>query len=177
MVSSTSTVRGHSVRLAQLADGSIRIAALTALSFCLCSMAQAADRPVRRVVSMDYPRLALLARVQGVVSVECVIDQGGRVTSAKAVSGNALLAKAALENIREWAFQEGTQGISAEATQTVVYRFVLEGEVPKNNIPTTKFVFEVPNKASVISQEVHVMIGAIARRSTEPAPAPRRERR
>lgn len=52
-----------------------------------------------------YPRLALLARIQGVVKIKVTTD-GKRVLSFNSESGPAMLVKAAKENIQTWEFDE-----------------------------------------------------------------------
>jgi TonB family protein len=51
-----------------------------------------------------YPPSALLARIAGTVLVEVAIDEGGYVTSARALSGHPLLKDAAMSAARAWTF-------------------------------------------------------------------------
>jgi TonB family protein len=44
-----------------------------------------------------YPQMALISHVSGQVSVQVLIDESGKVVSAKAVSGNPLLQRAAVQ--------------------------------------------------------------------------------
>ena len=103
----------------------------------------------QRVVSLEYPRLAALGRIQGVVEVECLLDEDGSVRSARVIRGHDLLAKAARENVMKWRFQRTSHNGtgSVPSSVTVEYTFRLPGacEPP---CPTT-FVFEFPNKALV----------------------------
>jgi len=64
----------------------------------------AAPKLVRKVAP-SYPELALRARVSGVVVVEAEVDAAGSVTTARVVSGHALLDSAALEAVRQWRYQ------------------------------------------------------------------------
>jgi protein TonB len=71
-----------------------------------------------------YPDLARRARVQGKVVLECVIDTDGRVTDLHVVSGNPLLAEAATEAVRRWAYSPTTlngQPIRVILTVTVTF--------------------------------------------------------
>jgi TonB family protein len=52
-----------------------------------------------------YPPLALTARVSGSVFVEVTIDEGGLVTSARALAGHPLLKDAAVDAARGWTFK------------------------------------------------------------------------
>ncbi|HEX5734161.1 MAG TPA: TonB family protein [Blastocatellia bacterium] len=52
-----------------------------------------------------YPRMAVIGRIEGSVTVEVVISPEGRVEAARAVSGHPLLKPAAAEAARLWRFQ------------------------------------------------------------------------
>lgn len=89
----------------------------TALSFSMSwSMFAADDVPLVRMPSMPdskivtkvhpvYPLDAADLRIQGVVKMTVNIDQNGKVTGARLVSGHPLLAPAALQAVRKWVFQ------------------------------------------------------------------------
>ena len=51
-----------------------------------------------------YPELARVARVQGVVVVECLISPQGKVTGVKVLSSIPLLDQAAVDAVRQWAY-------------------------------------------------------------------------
>ncbi len=51
-----------------------------------------------------YPALALAARVEGRVLVECVIGTDGRVTDVRVVQGHPLLGEAAAGAVRQWRY-------------------------------------------------------------------------
>jgi len=53
----------------------------------------------------DYPPLAKMARVQGAVKLEAVIGRDGKVENLRALSGPALLIKAALDAVARWRYQ------------------------------------------------------------------------
>ena len=58
-------------------------------------------------VTPVYPPAARVAQVEGVVVINAVIDEGGRVTNAKAVSGPSVLRGAAVEAVSKWRYQPG----------------------------------------------------------------------
>ena len=63
------------------------------------------DAPARiHFVKPAYPRVAILAGVQGDVVVDCVIGPDGKVYEAKIISGNPLLQQAALDAVRQWRY-------------------------------------------------------------------------
>ncbi|HVF41632.1 MAG TPA: energy transducer TonB [Pyrinomonadaceae bacterium] len=51
-----------------------------------------------------YPTLAKAAGVQGLVSVQVLIDEQGRVVSAKVTNGHPLLQQAAVQAVYKWKF-------------------------------------------------------------------------
>ena len=88
----------------------------TALVSLLSLSLFAADMPMVRMRSMPeskivtkvrpaYPPDAADLRIHGVVKMTVNIDQNGKVTSARLLSGHPLLAPAALQAVRKWVFQ------------------------------------------------------------------------
>lgn len=51
-----------------------------------------------------YPPAALAARISGVVIIEALVDEAGRVTSAKALRSHPLLERAAIEAVQQWRY-------------------------------------------------------------------------
>jgi protein TonB len=58
-----------------------------------------------RQVQPIYPPLAKQARIQGDVVIESVIDQQGKVTQMKVVSGSPLLVQSAIQALEQWRYQ------------------------------------------------------------------------
>jgi protein TonB len=52
-----------------------------------------------------YPALAKQVRVQGDVVIDSVIDQQGKVTQMRVVSGNPLLVQSAVQALEQWRYQ------------------------------------------------------------------------
>ena len=74
-----------------------------------------------------YPRMAILGRIEGSVSVEVVISPDGRVEVARAVSGHPLLKPAAAEAARSWRFQPTLlNGMPVRATGIITFVFKLD---------------------------------------------------
>jgi TonB family protein len=90
-------------------------AALLAFSVIACAALplSAAERKVERRVSPIYPELARRMHIGGTVLVEATIAPDGKVTEARAVSGNKMLAPAAEDAIRKWKFAPGA-GLTVE---------------------------------------------------------------
>jgi len=89
-------------------------AAALALLLAMAIPARAADeRGVKSRVAPVYPEIARRMRISGVVTVQATVDPDGKVTDAKAVSGNRALSPAAEDAVRKWRF------VPADATSTV----------------------------------------------------------
>jgi protein TonB len=65
------------------------------------------DRPPRliRQTKPQYPHEAFVKKIEGVVVVEILIDANGRVARVRIVQSVPLLDAAALEAVRQWAFE------------------------------------------------------------------------
>lgn len=55
-------------------------------------------------VQPDYPALANSNRIEGDVQLQALIDQSGKVISAKVISGPVLLRNAAIDAVRQWRY-------------------------------------------------------------------------
>ncbi len=72
-----------------------------------------------------YPTIARQARIQGVVSIDAVIDPEGNVAEMRAVSGPPLLISAALEAVRQWKYEPtylNDQPIAVQLIVTVTFQ-------------------------------------------------------
>src|SRR5271166_3585543 len=56
-------------------------------------------------VQPRYPQAALAIHARGAVQIEATVNKEGHVTKPKVISGNPLLANAALEAVREWRYK------------------------------------------------------------------------
>jgi TonB family protein len=71
-----------------------------------------------------YPAAALAVNIEGKVDVQVLIDETGRVVSAKAVSGNALLKPAAEQAARNARFSPTMlSNVPVKVTGLIVYNF------------------------------------------------------
>jgi len=53
----------------------------------------------------EYPPLAKMARIQGVVRLDAIISKDGTIQDLKAISGHPLLLKSAMEAVQRWRYQ------------------------------------------------------------------------
>ena len=85
---------------------------------------------VSKAVSLPqplYPPIARQIRVQGAVSVQILVDEQGRVISAQAVSGNAMLLSAAKEAAMRARFTPTLlSGTPVKVQGAIIYNFVLQ---------------------------------------------------
>ncbi len=56
-------------------------------------------------VQPKYPPAALAAHAQGAVQIEATINKEGNVINLKVLSGDAVLARAALDAVRQWRYK------------------------------------------------------------------------
>lgn len=63
------------------------------------------DQGLVKRVRPVYPPLAKQAGVQGVVRCEVLVGRDGSVRSVKRISGHPMLAKSAMEAIRQWRYK------------------------------------------------------------------------
>ena len=75
----------------------------------------------------EYPRLALLGRVEGTVELSAVITKEGRVEKIEVVRGHPLLAAAAVDCVRRWRYKPGTLNETPiDVPTTIEVRFHLK---------------------------------------------------
>ena len=82
---------------------------------------KAIDKP-----APPYPQIAKVAGIQGPVAVQIVVDEQGRVVSAKATSGNPLLQPAAIQAAFRARFTPTIlNGQPVKVTGSITYNFVI----------------------------------------------------
>ena len=52
-----------------------------------------------------YPGIAQSAAIDGVVILDAIVDEHGRIQSLKVLRGHPLLAKAAIEAVQQWEYE------------------------------------------------------------------------
>ena len=53
----------------------------------------------------EYPQLAKMARIQGVVKLQALIGKDGTIRDLKVISGHPLLVKSAIDSVSRWRYQ------------------------------------------------------------------------
>jgi hypothetical protein len=104
------------------------------------------DKDINVVAFEDvqYPPLAHIAHVQGIVVVKVGLNDRGQVVNATVLSGNFILRAVSVENAKKWVF-----GPPAKKTAIIVYNYkIFEGRC---NHDSTLFVLQGNNIASVMT--------------------------
>jgi TonB family protein len=74
----------------------------------------------------EYPQMARASRTSGVVKVSVLVDEEGKVKSAKAVDGPVMLRQAAENAARQCRFKPATRnGVPTQSTQEITFVFQL----------------------------------------------------
>jgi len=76
-------------------------------------------RKLKSKVTPVYPDLARRMSISGTVKVQITVDRNGAVKTYKLVGGHPILAQAALDAVRKWRFETG----SDETTGVVEFHF------------------------------------------------------
>jgi protein TonB len=90
-----------------------------------------ADLPVAPRKTIDarpvYPEIARLARREGTVVMEAVLDPTGRVTQLRVIRSVPMLDQAAMDAVRQWRYTPSTYGGQAVSVlMTITIRFTLQ---------------------------------------------------
>lgn len=84
-------------------------------------------RPIK-VVQPEYPEMAKIRRIGGVVLLELEVDAGGNVQKVRTVSGNSLLSEAAKTAARQWQYTPSANDQSTPSVMQVRFNFSLNSE-------------------------------------------------
>ncbi len=79
---------------------------------------------IRRVEPV-YPKLALYRRMEGTVQLQAIIGRGGAVRELQVLSGDAILAFAAQEAVKQWRFRPtmlNGQPVEVDTFFTVIFK-------------------------------------------------------
>jgi protein TonB len=74
-----------------------------------------------------YPDIARLARVEGTVIMEAMLDPSGHVTQLRVIKSVPMLDQAALDAVRQWRYTPSLYyGRPVSVLMTVTVRFTLQ---------------------------------------------------
>ena len=125
---------------------SIAISALTAGFLAAGENATIFNEEIKPLsfATLDYPLVARLTRVQGVVVVRVTLGEDGRVLDSSAISGPEKLIADCVANSKKWRFQPNPGRVAV-----IVYQFKLEG-LCLSGCPS-RTTFWPPNLVTVIT--------------------------
>jgi len=106
---------------------------------------------VTRVVSMEYPMLARMAKLQGTVRLTAFVMPDGTVGSVTVLSGPEPLATPARDNILKWHL-DGCPAAGNGCAIEFTFSFVLSGICTDSPRCPTEFQVDLPNRVLVKSQ-------------------------
>jgi hypothetical protein len=104
---------------------------------------------VRDVVPPDYPRIGLVARVEGTVTVSLDVGSDGKVLAAHGAGAPPLLIKAAEQNVRNWTFGFAGRPRTFPYRWTVLYDYKLVDSDVQPACPT--IVMHLPDRVEITS--------------------------
>lgn len=95
-----------------------------------------AARLLIHIASPDYPAVAKINLIQGVVKLQIIVSREGKVTSAHVLDGQPMLAAAAIAGVREWLYRpyESPRGAEPFSTEVEV-KFQLNNHNLKDRPP------------------------------------------
>ncbi len=79
-----------------------------------------AEKRLTYSVAPKYPIEALSGKTEGTVVLKAVVDDSGKIDSVRLVEGNATLATAAIQAVKQWRYRPYLRDGKAQAFQTVV---------------------------------------------------------
>ena len=106
-----------------------------------------------RIVSVDYPLLALQSRTTGTVTIRCVVELDGLVSSCSLLSGNPVFSGSIFASVRGWKFSPRLPA-DPKSSSDVTLTFEFRIEEPPKARPQTTFVFLYPYNAEVVGHAV-----------------------
>jgi TonB family protein len=116
-----------------------------------------------RIVGIDYPTLAIQARIKGTVKVKCVLDADGKVLSTELleVVGSKgtrdLLGTAAQRNALQWTFSRSNSATQQSRVTVITYDFDFEVK-PNPDYLKSRFVFDFPQSVHVVAEVPTIQI-------------------
>jgi TonB family protein len=102
---------------------------------------------VQRVVSVSYPPLANLGRIEGAVELAVVVSHAGAVQGVRVISGQPLLVESARKALVGWRFRCPTSSQPCEAR--VSFRFELLDDVCDKSCCPSEVQIDLPNQVTV----------------------------
>jgi hypothetical protein len=126
--------------------GSTRILGFVILSL-MGPLTSPQEPQPKRIVGLEYPFLANLARVQGRVELIATVTESGNIKDVQVVSGHPLLRESAKSSFSQWVFSRCGE-TTGPCKARVAFQFVLEGQCESSRCPT-EFIVDLPDSVTV----------------------------
>ncbi len=110
--------------LASLVSGPARLPAAPVVSTLRISQGVSQGLLIKKVQPV-YPQNAKAMRLEGPVDMEAVIDKEGKITNLKVLKGQPILARAAVDAVRQWRYKPyylDGQPVEIQTQITVVFK-------------------------------------------------------
>jgi hypothetical protein len=112
-----------------------------------------------RIVGMNYPPLAVLARITGTLRIKCNVSPDGKVRSAEILDSSDkpisdLLSMPSQENALQWIFPSSLN--QSERSFVLKYSFDLTGKHDPSK--ASRFVFDSPGSVRVTAEFSDLLI-------------------
>jgi len=120
------------------------------LSFLWLGLIIYAETPLK-LISLEYPRLALFAKIEGKVTLLYKLSADGSPVVEKVAGGNELLRKAAQQNFANWRFPIETRFVKDGGFNTIEYKFEIIGDCKFSYCPS-EFQFTTPNNVLIVGK-------------------------
>lgn len=140
--------------------GAVALCAALSAGTAMCQVSrnsEPSELAPKRIVGLQYPRLANLAAVQGRVELEAVVSAEGTVSEARFVSGPGLLVDAAKASLRQWLFA-GCRRSNEACIARVSFVFVLEKELCDIDRCPNDFQVDLPGTVTVKSKQARAIV-------------------
>lgn len=120
------------------------------LSLSLIGLSINGEAPLK-LVSIEYPRLALFAKIEGTVQIAYKISDQGKPIIEQIAGKDVLLKKAAQDNFINWRFPIEETSFKHGDFKTMEYKFEIKGNCKFSFCPS-EFEFTAPNKVLIIGK-------------------------
>lgn len=108
----------------------VTVCLLTSLAMVLAAERVCASPPLlfpKHIEVPHYPVFAVQALIEGIVTVTCLLERGGKVASCKLIQGHPLLGKYSVDTSTKWTFFTDDSLAQDSLHVSLTYEYRLEG--------------------------------------------------
>lgn len=122
---------------------------------CLRSQPPQDGVAVTRVVSLEYPWLANLSGVQGIVELSGSVSESGDMQDVQTIKGHPLLVAAAKDMLSKWHFAKCASPLSCKVNFTISFELGKTCDRPRC---PTNFQVDLPDKIVVSTRQAPAIV-------------------